>query len=234
MNWKNSLLIVLAMTATCGTFAQPVYKTIGPDGKTVYSDKPPDSANTKTTVINAPVQPSQTSATTDAARRPPDAPVAATGITARKATAKKAQRPEAPRNEAPAELALDPAVDKAMVGVMGMEDLVRQTEDLCLRTLPTSFKRYNTAAANWKQRNAAVVAQQRRVLSEAFDASKRQLIEAAVKAGNQKNLAPILNAPTFSKIKWCDQSSDEINSGVMDVHNKPNLASPLLNYRPNK
>jgi hypothetical protein len=43
--------------------------------------------------------------------------------------------------------------------------------------------------------------------------------------------APILSASTGSKIKWCDQTVDEINNGAMDVHNKPNLSSPLMNYR---
>ena len=225
MNRKNSLLMMLAMTVACGTFAQQVYKSIGPDGRTVYSDKPPSGVDTKSNVIVAPTQPPRTS--------PGEAPVAqeSKGIATKKAGAKRALAPDAPREEAAAPQALDPAVEKALIGVMGMEDMVLQTEELCLRALPTSFKKYSTATTNWKQRNAAVLAQQRRVLAEAIGPSQRQLIEGALKVKNQRMLAPILNAPMASKIKWCDQSSDEINSGAMDVHNNEKLAPPLMNYR---
>lgn len=234
MNRKSSLLMVLAMTVTCGTFAQQVYKSIGPDGKTVYSDQPPVGTDTKSTVIGAPAQPSQTNATTDAARRPAEASAAQEprSMAARKAGAKIALPREAPPVEAPAAQALDPAVEKALIGVMGMEDLVLQTEYLCLQALPTSFKKYTTSTTNWKQRNAAVLAQQRRVLSEAISPSQRQLIEGALKVKNQRMLAPVLNAPMASKIKWCDESSDEINGGKMDVYNNEKLAPALMNYRP--
>src|SRR5688572_26533734 len=121
MNWKKSFLIVLAMTASYATFAQTLYKSVGPDGKTVYSDKPPATANTKSTVVSAPAQSSQTSATTDA-RRPVDASVAQESMNARKAAAQKARRSETLPEAAPAELAVDPAVEKALINVMGMED----------------------------------------------------------------------------------------------------------------
>ncbi|MGZ5081334.1 MAG: hypothetical protein ACXWHZ_18435, partial [Usitatibacter sp.] len=62
--------------------------------------------------------------------------------------------------------------------------------------------------------------------------SQRQLIEGALKAKNQRMLVPIVNAPMASKIKWCDESSDEINGGKMDVYNNEKLAPPLMNYRP--
>lgn len=238
MNRKSSLLLVLAMTAMCGAFGQ-VYKSIGPDGKTVYSDKPPAGADTKSTVIGAPAQPPQASPAEAPVAQEPKEPKSMAekkaDARARKARAKSALSPDAPRDEAPGAAtpaALDPAVEKALIGVMGMEDLVLQTEDLCLQALPTSFKRYSTATANWKQRNAAILAQQRRVLSEAISPSQRQLIEGALKVKNQRMLAPIHNAPMASKIQWCDQSSDEINGGKMDVYNNEKLSPPLMNYRP--
>ncbi|MGZ3256794.1 MAG: DUF4124 domain-containing protein [Usitatibacter sp.] len=237
MNRKSSFVMVLAMTVTCGTFAQQVYKSIGPDGKTVYSDQPPAGTDAKSTTIGTPAQSPQTNATTDAARRSAEASAAqeARIMGARKAGAKIALPREAPTVEAPgpqAAQALDPAVEKALIGVMGMEDLVLQTESLCLQALPTSFKKYTTSTSNWKQRNAAVLAQQRRVLSEAVSPSQRQLIEGALKVKNQRMLVPIVNAPMASKIKWCDESSDEINGGKMDVYNNEKLAPPLMNYRP--
>jgi hypothetical protein len=234
MNGQRFLILALAMTA-CGAYAQ-VYKSIGPDGKVVYSDKPPESANSKSSVISTPAPASPPAAV----REPARSPAASASITQEpagtvpnKSRAKQAQRVDPPRNEAPAPTGpvADPALEKAVVGVMGIADLVVQMEDLCSRTLPTSFKKYNGAAAGWNQRNAAVVAQQRRVLSDAFDASQRQRLELAAKEKNQQTLAPVLTAPMASKIKWCDQSVDEINRGGMDVHNRPNLSSPLMGYR---
>jgi len=60
MSWKTLLLALMAMIAASSAFAQAIYKTIGPDGKPVYSDKPPTNPATKYSVIGAqPGQPAQ-------------------------------------------------------------------------------------------------------------------------------------------------------------------------------
>ena len=161
---------------------------------------------------------------------PADAPVAEYSPRASSA-AKQARRVVAAADESTTMRAVDPAIEKAVIGVMGIEALVQQTQTFCLRTLPTSYAKYSTAE-NWQQRNAAVIAQQRRVLSQAFDASQRQALEATVQATVQRQMAPVVDAPMASRIKWCDQSSDEINNGSVDLRNKQNLVSPLMNYRP--
>ena len=230
MNRRSAFLMILLMAAANGLLAQ-VYKSIGPDGKIVYTDKPPTGADNKSTVISAPTQapPQRDSATTKSTPVAADAPVSQGS---KSATAKKAQRVDAPRSDAPATPAVDEALEKAVIGVMGYDDLVRQAEDVCMRTLPTSFKKYSAATNGWKQRNAVILSQQQRVLSQAFSASQRQVMQAGVRTRNQQMFAPILDAPAASKIKWCDQTVDEINNGAMDVHNKPNLSLPLTNYRP--
>jgi len=230
MNRRSAFLMILLMAAANGLLAQ-VYKSVGPDGKIVYTDKPPTGADTKSTVISAPTQtpPQPSSPTTKPTPVAADAPVSQGS---KSATAKKAQRVEAPRNDAPATPEVDAVLEKAVTAVMGYDDLVRQAEDVCMRTLPTSFKKYSAATNGWKQRNAVILSQQQRVLSQAFSASQRQVMEAGVRTRNQQMFAPILSAPTASKIKWCDQTVDEINNGAMDVHNKPNLSMPLMNYRP--
>ena len=214
--------MILLMAAANGLLAQ-VYKSVGPDGKIVYTDKPPTGADSKSTVISTPTQgqPQRSSPSTK------PTPVAPVSQGAKSAVAKKASR-----NDAPAMPAVDGAVKKAVIGVMGYDDLVRQAEDVCMRTLPTSFKKYSAATNGWKQRNAVILSQYQRVLSQAFSASQRQAMAASVRTRNQQMFAPILDAPVASKIKWCDQTADEINNGAMDVHNKPNLSLPLMNYRP--
>jgi hypothetical protein len=225
---KSSLLVSLCLTLAGGSFAQGIYKSIGPDGKVVYSDKPPGSATDKYDVVRAPASAPQARAGTGAVDQ--SAGVAEPSSPGRHA-AKRATRAEPSRSEPPAEPAVDPAIEKAVIGVLGLEDLVLQTEDICIRALPTSMRKYGDAAAGWKQRNGAVVTQMRSVLSQAFVASQRQLIEAGVKSRNQQALSSVVNAPTASKIKWCDQSSDDINKGTLDPARKDNLASPLMNYR---
>ncbi len=124
---------------------------------------------------------------------------------------------------------VDPAVAKAVIGVMGMEDLVQRTETLCTRVLPTSFKRYGNAARDWNERNATTLTELRRVLSQAFAPNQSQLLRAGVEANTESMLAPIRAAPLAKQIAWCDQSADAIDSGSMDVVHKANLTTPLKN-----
>lgn len=221
--WGLGLLCAIA-AALPVAHAQGVYKTIGPDGKVVYSDQPPGSTGTKYGGgAPAPAAP-QRQAHAATTRAPTSAESQAAGTHgAKKATA--ARRPEAAPSPEPA---TDPALEGAVIGVLGIEDVVRRTVDICLRTLPTSFKKYSAAAEQWNQRNAATVSQARRMQSQAFDATQRQLIESGIRNRNEGTMARVLEAPAATRISWCDRSVDAINNGVMDVHNKPKLTGPLM------
>jgi Domain of unknown function (DUF4124) len=215
--------------------AQAVYKTVGPDGKIIYSDQPPADNKSKATTLGTPAPRSQSAPVKEAAAVT-DAKEPTKMMGAKKAIRTDTAQAEAPRSDAAAVAAtaltvkVDPAVEKALIGVLGLEDLVTRTEDICVRNLPTSMKKYSAATTQWKDRNATVVTKSHRVLSDLFDASQRQLISAGVKAKSEQLLASVVAAPMASKIKWCDQSAGEINSGAMDVYNKPNLATPLISY----
>lgn len=238
MNHKATGIFLLTMAVMASADCQTVYKSIGPDGKPVYSDRPPDSAETKYDVMRGGAFNQSPAAPAASAASAPSTPPADAVETQphRIRQAKKAIRANPPADTAPVEqpaaAKADLAVEKAVIGVLGMEDLVQRTETLCVGTLPTSYKRYSGAASGWKQRNGALVSQARNVLAQAFSAIDRQKIEFGIRAMNEKQLGPVIAAPMASKIKWCDNSSDEINSGVTDVHNRPNLSVPLMNYRP--
>ena len=126
---------------------------------------------------------------------------------------------------------VDPSVEKAVIGVLGLEDVVRQMEALCTRTLPTSMKRYGGAADGWKQRNGVIVTRARKVLADAFNPTTRNMIEVGIKTRNENTLAPVNSAPAAKRIEWCDKSSDDIARGVMDAFNKDKLSQPLAAYR---
>ena len=194
MHWCRWLLMVLVLSVTCDSTAQQVYKSIGPDGKAVYSDQPPESAKTKTTIISKPTAPTRGMAKTEVTR-PPEAVGAAQDAAA---VAKTEQRPKMSNNEALTALAANPAVENAFLEIITTEDLVRQTEEMCLRASPPSFKKYNTAAVNWRQRNAALTAQKQRILMKGFNSAQRRLVEADIKAANQQALSA--NSSVASKI----------------------------------
>jgi hypothetical protein len=226
MNWKTVVLLALAMGATSSAHAQAIYKTIGPDGRVIYSDKPPVGAA-------KPAVPASPSPAADA-RASNKPPVGASTRPSTVATPPAQSSPSLGQADAsaPDQGRIDPVLERALIRVMGNEDLLSRTEEVCLQTLPTSFKKYNAAAASWKQRNAAVLAQYRRVMSEGVTESQRQLLEARVKSINDPNMAIVANAPVASRISWCDKSFQEIGSGKIDLHDAPDVSGPLMDYRP--
>lgn len=221
--WPLSLMLSVIML---NAHAQGIYKSVGPDGKVTYSDRPPADAKGKFDVIQTPNQ-SQT---------PPPAAQDSSSYSAAESPAmssrgaKKAAAASKPQSETAAAAKIDPAVEGAIIGVLGIEDLVRQTEDICLKALPTSFKRYSGAADGWRQRNAAMVRQARQALAKEFSAAEGRLIESGIQTKNRGMFAPVLNASMKAKIDWCDQSAGEMEKGGMDVNSKPKLYGPLKNY----
>lgn len=214
-------LIALVVLST-GAHAFGVYKTVDANGNVVYTDKPPENKNYD--VIKTPAT-APPPAKSPPATAPTDTPAAGSR------GAKSATRANKNNANAPASTEPDPALEQAVIGVLGIENLVRQTETICFNAFPTHAKKYLDAADQWRQRNGDTVSLAQRVLALAFAAKDRQLIEAGIRSNNQQQLSGVTSAPTASKINWCDRSSGEIANGVMDVHNKQKFISPLQNYR---
>jgi hypothetical protein len=232
--------IALAVGPAC-VHAQGVYKIVGPDGRVTYSDQPPSSVgpNGRIDVLRAPKGPAlvppapapapvasgDSGAATDAASRfgRPKAATTSDPRQAAHANAVAAATTGAP----PAAPPIDPAVEAAVIGVLGIEDVVRRTESICVSTLPTSARRYSGAVDEWARRNTRTVLVARRVLSREFDVEKRELIEAGIARRTAGQFEKIVEAPPAVRIAWCDRSAAEIAGGRLDVHDKPKLAGPL-------
>lgn len=208
------LLLLACPLAQAGT----VYKVVGPDGRVTFTDRPPTAASAPT----PPPEPPPT------VRLGPDRPPPLADLDERRAGAKRAQAATRAETSATAAGAVSPALERAVIGVLGMADLVQQTETLCQQTLPTSFARYAEAGEGWRQRNGAVVARARQVLGTGFDAVTSERIRQALVDRNAGNLGAVKAADRGRRISWCDKSMDEVKSGVMDVHDKPALAPPLM------
>lgn len=232
------------MVAAAGAQAQAVYRTVGPDGKIIFSDKPPVDSTSNVTVSGKPKAPlpeRPASAAVDAAsgfaaNSPQAARAHAASAAAAAAAADAADRKLGPMRAPPAAPPpnntgpVDPALQKAVVAALANESLVAQMEDICLRTLPTSFKRYTVSEA-WKQRNVALLNKMRMVLADNFAGAQRVSINTAMKADVEKVLGPVDKATPAARTKWCDKSSDEVTKGVMDLAANPVVSQPLTAYK---
>lgn len=137
----------------------------------------------------------------------------------------------APATASAAADATDPALEGAIIGALGIENLVRQFDTLCVSTLPTSMRRYGGAADGWRQRNETLVARARLALERQYGSAMRGTVSEAINRRNADTMAPVRQAPTFQRINWCDQTADAVTSGSMDLQGKPNIAQPLLAWR---
>jgi len=239
--------IALAVGPAC-VHAQGVYRIVGSDGRVTYSDQPPPSVapNGRIDVLRAPKGPALVPPAP--APAPAPAPVASGDPGAANDAASRLGRPKAAtmsdsRQAAhasavaaaitgapPVAPPIDPAVEAAVIGVLGIEDVVRRTESICVSTLPASARRYSGAVDEWARRNTRTVVVARRVLSREFDVEKRELIEAGIARRNADQFEKIVEAAPAVRIAWCDRSVAEIAGGRMDVHDKPKLAGPLAEF----
>jgi Domain of unknown function (DUF4124) len=228
---KKVFATLLAIVAVSGTAAQGVYKSVGPDGKTTFSDQPPADGKNKSTVISAPSTRQQAALEPVTPRAGVDEAPGTLAPTTR--DAKKASRTPAPTKEAAAtENPIDAALLKALHTVAGHKLLVQHMRDTCIQTRPTAMGKYADAADHWAQRNSAIMAQQQRAMGDLLNASQRQKFGEAVKTSIDKLTSPYAAAAPAALFKWCDQSVAEINSGVMDLHTRQEVAAPLTAYRP--
>ena len=230
---RQLFIVALVLIVACvSAHAKNIYKTVGPDGKITYSDHPPDDGSAQSNVVHTSTEPAL-----DAAQAGPvDTPRAARSMGAKKAIAtdRDSNASTAP-SATSGNKALEPALEAAVIGVLGIEDIVKHTEALCLKTLPTSFRKYSDATADWQRRNAAIVTRAHQLIAKNFDATygpgTEQRLNEAIRTKNTGMFEPIAAASMASRIQWCDRSAHEMTSGAMDVYDKPKLSEPLLAYR---
>src|SRR5262245_15203291 len=117
MSFRSLLLFALTLLFATTSMAK-ICKVIAPDGSVTYTDTPTAECDTK--------EPAATPAAAHAAG---------------KATAKSA--PDA-KSGAPTDSSADP-VETAVVGVMRLEDKLRQTQEFCASVLPASGARLGEA-----------------------------------------------------------------------------------------
>jgi hypothetical protein len=202
-------LLVASLFVASGAMAK-ICKTVGPDGTVTYTDRPGADACADTNATAAPPK-------TEKA----PAPNAAT---------KQENRATPPNESAPAvpQPASASEVEKSVIAILGLEDLVQRSYDFCVGVQPSSAARYGNAADAWRERNAAATVKMRRALAQTFNGTQQKLMLEGVKSRNQQQLAPVLAGSKASQIKWCDQTANEIDSRALDA--KSSLTTPLSGF----
>jgi Domain of unknown function (DUF4124) len=224
--------------------AQQVYRSVGADGKVVYSDKPIVALDSKAGQLDTATQYAKSGAKFDTKTAwylpaSGSSTVFASATAERVAQLYRAQgfssnyrgqsNGDSKRENAQRKI-VDHDLEKSVFAVLGYEDMVQQTTAACAKIQPAESKKHVAVLTNWTQRNSAVLTQNKRVLNEAFGTSQRVFMEESTKASNQSNIDAILKSPQATQEKWCDQTAMEINRGDSDFKSKANLTTALMSY----
>lgn len=227
---KKVFATVLTILAASGVAAQGVYKLVGPDGKVTFSDQPPADGKSKSTVLSPPAARQQAAADTSAPRASLEEAANTHAPTLREA--KKASRAAPPMTQVAAtQKPIDEALLKALHTVAGNKLLVQHMRDTCIQARPTAFGKYADATDHWTERNGAIMTQQQRAMGELLNAEQRQKFDQLVKTSINDLTRSHAAAAPAALFKWCDGALGEINSGVMDLHNRQEVSAPLMSYR---
>lgn len=227
MQAKRMLLATLLLAVAGGVAAQKIYRSVGPDGKVVFSDSPP--ADRDAVMLQSGRMPGAPAAAAPAAAAPASAsaPTATPrdGHGAKQAKKALPASEKAPAATGPSQAAID-AGARSLAVLTNMELLVKNFEGTCLSTLPTSMKKYSGAADTWRGRHAQLLAKRDAALAHLTAAQRRTVMDES-SAFVQKMMQPVQKAQPAQRIQWCDHSAQEIMAGKLDRHQDPAVTEPL-------
>ena len=209
MNIPKLLLAILGIAAAMGADAQQLYKSVGPDGKITFSDRPPGTAEGKVSVMRSNVL------------RPMEVKEPAGAI-----VATKPGTPPLPPVRAPA----TPELEEAVSALLLQFEITKKFEPLCSLNL-LAGRDYNVAVYNWRKRNALYLQQQNRILMEVIDPIKRAAIYRKVEIAVDASLAEAIALNAQGRAKWCGRVIAEMNTGINDVEKNVAVAGPLIAYK---
>jgi Domain of unknown function (DUF4124) len=243
MQFQGLLGVLLAIGASAA-IAQQVYRSVGPDGKVVYSDKPIVAIDSKAGHLDSATQYAKSGARFDTKTAWYLPPAGSSNVFANATAERVAQLYRAqgfasearnqnygdPKRDNVQKKIVDHDLEKSVFAVLGYEDMVQQTTAVCAKIQPEENKKHDAVLTNWTQRNTAVLTHNKRVLAEAFGSSQRLFMAENTKALNQTNIDQILKSPESARVKWCEQTALEVNRGDSDFKNKPAMTAALMNY----
>lgn len=209
------IFVIAAALVCCAASAQQMYKTVGPDGKITFSDRPQNGEKLKVSVMKGsvlravegpvPPQPKIAAPSKSGAADGPGSGISAAGIPS-------------------------PELQHAVLVVSLMSEVAVKFEPVCTKALPQS-KRFVTAGNGWTLRNGSFIEKQRRAMADMAPA-RRTALQNEVAAKIQEAMSEVLAQSHAGQIKWCDKATIDMSGGGNDVVNNPEVALPLITYKP--
>lgn len=207
MSIKKLFLLIICCVSANLAAAQQMYKTVGPDGKVTFSDRPQLDNKTKLSVMKG--YKLQTL----------DAPKPVTGVVP----------PAARRAPGAPSPTLTPEVEEAMVSVMGLADFGLRFESFC-NASPALSRSFISANNDWKKRNAPTIDHQKRLLSVVVSPAKRAQLLELQKQFTADEVAKLKPQSPAERKAWCEGVIAELNSGRSDVDKPAMMAVPIVPY----
>jgi hypothetical protein len=220
MSMSRLFLSVVATLAMPCAIGQQMYKVVGADGKITFSDRPALQKEGKVSVMHSytlrPYVTPQTAAEISAAA------AAKRAVAAKSATLVPGAAEEAP--------VLTQEVEDAVVTVMGQVEFSRRFYNSCNSNL-AGAKAFSSAARAWKERNAAPIAHQNRLIMEVVSPSKRDELQGKVAGMLDEEGRKVASRNPKERQAWCAGVVAELNSGKADIVQPAMMAVPIITYR---
>jgi hypothetical protein len=216
MNKRPLLLLVLSLAMASGMAAPQLYKSVGPDGKVTFSDKPPADPKAKISVLKSSVM------------TPLESTVVPPFPTPSSLAGPKSSAPA--DGAAPYSSAVE--LDQAVLVVMGLVEITRKVEPICTSIAPLTAKRLAAAIKGWNMRNATFIQQQQRILMEVMTPAKRASLQAKTTSKTEQSVVEVSSLGTEGRVKWCERVIANLSSEDNDIANVPAVSVPLITNKP--
>ncbi len=213
-----SLFAALCGTAVCGPAAGPTYRSVGPDGKIIYSDRKPTDPQVRTRELGQTV--------TAPLLAPAVAPFDLRPATALPPVARPAggDAPQVDVSGTP----FPPGLPDAILDVLVHQFFVQTLVETCGHLRPAFTERYQGGVRNWRDRNAEILAKSNRISFARFTGEQRDVLRATARARLGQLLPPPDGAPE-DKMAWCDRMSTDLARRQFELVGDMRVA-PILNF----
>lgn len=184
----GALLLVLAAAAH-----SQIYRSVGPDGKVTFTDKPPtaETAQARAQAAQPPAAPAASAAPAALAAPPVvGAPSRGAGV----------PQPAA-------------GMERSVRDVIGEYELVQAFRSTCGFAFPDEQKRYGTAADQWADRNKAFAQRALDVAGTLLGEDGRMQLRSVVVREAHNNADRAARVPTPAARTWCEDRLRDLAPG---------------------
>jgi len=203
---KKFILLMLGWAVASGALAQQMYKSVGPDGKVTFSDRPAVEKAKKLDVMRSYIlRPAEDFKPADETVAPKQGPAVNPNAT------------------------VTPAVEDAMVNVMSLIEFARRFQLMCGAT-HDGAKAFTDATTQWKKRNAHYIEHQKRLLMEVVSPNKRAELQDRTDA-YVLEINKTIPATGAARKEWCTGMVAQMNSGNADINKPEMLEVPIRRYK---